>query len=306
MDLWGYLTPQEERGLDAGDRHTVELIARNRKYANDLRGKTVGTLMTEIALQVGGGTPSGEAGELSAYNRRRAEFADLILACDREIEQYGIREWCVRWLCENVETEEEMRNFLLMARNVKPNERIRTRFDPDYADRFDGHGHAEPADDLGLLPPAEDPLEEGIDDKEMVLRLLTQMRYRVQVVHAVLTGEIEVPEFKPGEIGYSKVYVEAAKMVADLEQLQVQLAGCLTAAEGGTSDAVVAKRDAYGWSLAYQRTLDLRRRYDEARKVAEEIKTGSVARGSRGQAFADWPYPLCEKMVKLLLEPLPE
>lgn len=42
----------------------------------------------------------------------------------------------------------------------------------------------------------------------------------------------------------------------ELEQTRVQLAGCLTAAEGSTHDP--AKRGDYGWSLAYQKTLDLR------------------------------------------------
>lgn len=48
----------------------------------------------------------------------------------------------------------------------------------------------------------------------------------------------------------------------DVERLTTQLAGCLLAAEGGTSAPVVAHRGMYGWSLAYQSTLDLRRKYD--------------------------------------------
>lgn len=49
----------------------------------------------------------------------------------------------------------------------------------------------------------------------------------------------------------------------DWEQLQVQLAGCLTAAEGGTSESVVAVRGQYGWSPAYQAVLDLRNAFDQ-------------------------------------------
>lgn len=48
----------------------------------------------------------------------------------------------------------------------------------------------------------------------------------------------------------------------DLEQLRVQLAGCGVAALGGTSEPVVAKKGDYGWSPAYQDTLDLRLKYD--------------------------------------------
>lgn len=47
----------------------------------------------------------------------------------------------------------------------------------------------------------------------------------------------------------------------DAEQLQVQLAGCLTAAEGATKSP--AKIGDYGWSLAYEKTLLLRRAFDE-------------------------------------------
>lgn len=46
------------------------------------------------------------------------------------------------------------------------------------------------------------------------------------------------------------------------EQLRVQLAGCLVAAEGGTSPAQVAKEGDYGWSASYQAVLDLRQKYD--------------------------------------------
>lgn len=56
---------------------------------------------------------------------------------------------------------------------------------------------------------------------------------------------------------------------AEVEQLRVQLAGCLTAAEGGTSEAVIAREGDYGWSLPYQKILDLRAALD-ARRAEEQ------------------------------------
>jgi hypothetical protein len=57
---------------------------------------------------------------------------------------------------------------------------------------------------------------------------------------------------------------------AEAERLNVQLAGCLVAAEGGTSEPVVAEEKVYGWSLAYQRTLDLRRERDHVAAVIRD------------------------------------
>ena len=56
---------------------------------------------------------------------------------------------------------------------------------------------------------------------------------------------------------------DVEKLNEEIEHLRVQLAGCLTAAEGGTSDPVVAYEGQYGWSPAYQAVLDLRRKFDD-------------------------------------------
>ena len=46
-----------------------------------------------------------------------------------------------------------------------------------------------------------------------------------------------------------------------IDHLELQLAGCLTAAEGWIENP--AKPGEYGYSLAYQKVLDLRQRYEK-------------------------------------------
>ena len=55
----------------------------------------------------------------------------------------------------------------------------------------------------------------------------------------------------------------------EVEQLRVQLAGCLTAAEGATNPEMsqIAEQGDYGWSPAYERTLQLHRDYDDLRRA---------------------------------------
>lgn len=47
------------------------------------------------------------------------------------------------------------------------------------------------------------------------------------------------------------------------ERALVQLAGCLTAAEGHISPKHLAAPDDYGWSLAYEKVLLLRRAFEK-------------------------------------------
>ncbi len=69
-----------------------------------------------------------------------------------------------------------------------------------------------------------------------------------------------------GDMSRVDKLLAAYKAVKDLlEQREVQLAGVLTAAEGGISDP--AKEDEYGWSVPYQKVLELRQAYDAAKYV---------------------------------------
>jgi len=72
-------------------------------------------------------------------------------------------------------------------------------------------------------------------------------------------SDAEVSEYWGGmAIDNGKLLVAAE---AELEQARVQLAGCLTAAEGAIREP--AKQGDYGWSLAYQRVLELRAKITE-------------------------------------------
>lgn len=53
-----------------------------------------------------------------------------------------------------------------------------------------------------------------------------------------------------------------------IEQLEVQLAGCMTAALGWAKDP--PKKGDYGWSPAFQDVLNLRDKYEQQLKVLED------------------------------------
>lgn len=56
----------------------------------------------------------------------------------------------------------------------------------------------------------------------------------------------------------------------EVEQLRVQLAGCLTAAEGHIHGNNRASQGNYGWTPAYQAVLELREKWEGAAQAAYE------------------------------------
>lgn len=74
----------------------------------------------------------------------------------------------------------------------------------------------------------------------------------------------------------------------ELDQLQVQLAGCGVAARGGTNEENVAEKGDFGWSPAYQDTLDLRLKYEATKRELEAYKANAYLHDiERDQLRAD-------------------
>jgi hypothetical protein len=99
--------------------------------------------------------------------------------------------------------------------------------------------------------------------------LLVESRWDVQKVGKLLgltLGQDIRPNIQPR---VEAMQAEIARLREALEQERVQHAGCLTAAEGHTSDPAIQGQ--YGWSLAYQKTLELRIAYDGLREERERL-----------------------------------
>ena len=85
---------------------------------------------------------------------------------------------------------------------------------------------------------------------------------------------------------------ERRQLVNDKEQqLEVQLAGCLTAADGWINPP--AKQGDYGWSVAYEQTLQLRLKYDRLRKAVRG------ALNELGVARPGYPEPVANAVDML-------
>ena len=80
-----------------------------------------------------------------------------------------------------------------------------------------------------------------------------------------------LPKSAVGEFGHSLMkHAGQTKEQKEIEQLHVQLAGVGVAALGGTKPSMTVKKFGYGWSPAYQDTLNLRKKYDKLLKEKEK------------------------------------
>ena len=91
------------------------------------------------------------------------------------------------------------------------------------------------------------------------------------------TARRRVDELEAREVGVvllredlEKRTAELEATKAELEQERVRLASCLIAAEGGTKDIV--KQGDYGWSPAYQATLNLQAELERVRAERDHAK----------------------------------
>jgi hypothetical protein len=113
---------------------------------------------------------------------------------------------------------------------------------------------------------------------------IRQLRAEIYEAHVFLTGKGEMAYFmthprdepdtelgkaaKAHNVELFALRAERHRLAAQLEQLQVQLAGCGAAALGATKEP--AMPEMYGWSPAYQSVLDLRMERDAiVRRIRE-------------------------------------
>ena len=71
--------------------------------------------------------------------------------------------------------------------------------------------------------------------------------------------------------------IENQRLRAEIDQWQVQLAGCLTAAEGWAGQKNPPKPGDWAWSPAFHAVLSLRRDYDYVKKIAADLQDADVA-----------------------------
>jgi hypothetical protein len=109
-------------------------------------------------------------------------------------------------------------------------------------------------------------------DAATELDRLDDLHEKAQEENARLRQEREDSDlaFKHAEEVNAKLETDAKRLRENCEQLQVQLAGCGVAACGGTAEPSIAVKGMYGWSPAYQDTLDLRLKYDRLREQLAE------------------------------------
>lgn len=78
---------------------------------------------------------------------------------------------------------------------------------------------------------------------------------------------------------------ETEDLREEVEQLRVQLAGCLTAAEGCGQQCCT---DDYGWSPAYQAVIELRKLYEKAAEQVRALDASVTCQHSKIKDHGTW------------------
>lgn len=110
---------------------------------------------------------------------------------------------------------------------------------------------------------------------------------------------------EPKQLQEADAYVSHGEVVSlrqDVEQLRVQLAGCLAAADGATNDPAV--EHSYGWSVAYQHVLELRKAHDD---LADRLNRATFSQRRVFEIRLEgWSLDVCEyapgQFVSALIE----
>lgn len=140
-----------------------------------------------------------------------------------------------------------------------------------------------------------EPISHGFSDKGTHFTEADAQQY-----HTLVKIEAELIALLRRTRGALRTELSAFRV--EVERLRVQLAGCLTAAEGHISDP--ATKEMFGWSVAYEQVLQLRIRYEAfvavaraAQNLSENLRwPEQVARGNTRPAGVD-------ELVRALADP---
>ena len=99
---------------------------------------------------------------------------------------------------------------------------------------------------------------------------------------------------------------ENSRLLAEVEQLRVQLAGCLVAAEGLADKGEAVKQGDYGWSLAFEKTRTLRKERDALLAMAQMTQVYLDAQEARRKVIEAHPKDIEQPAVLALIIKLRE